>query len=251
MKSRTKEKNEFEEIINQISKQYKINLWFILLTSFTFLISLFLPLLMPTPTYLALGAVEIRFSQLIHIGGINALITILIYTVSLFVFSVALANINLIAKSQRTLTEIPKEIMRSITTYAWRIWFIYTIVMLIAYVIVVVAYGTPWLPLAYLIGFILFFITFFVPPAIVIEQCDIPDALSISIHYSLKFWKWIFAWVITGCLILVLFEAVLFFVLPSTWMKFVIPIVNALIILPLMTLAQTEIYLKRYPLSPP
>ncbi len=239
------------KFLKTVINSYKNNFWFILVSSFMFLFSFMILFLSPTKTYLSLGSVNVRVLSVPQFSLFDLLFLIFVYAVSLFLFSDAVTNLNLIVKSKRTLTKIPTQILNGIFEYSWKIFFIYTFVFLLITFINLFTFSLPFHSLFYPISmFILFLLVFFVPPAIVIDNYSIGRAMEASIKMVKKKLVPLLLLSFFSFLFLFLSEFILFFIVPVSISKYILILINSFIILPIFTIIQTEFYMEKYPLSP-
>lgn len=241
----------FRKIIQHTINEYKRNLWFILLFSAMFVISTLATLLAPTPTYVSLGGTFLRIRNLPELTVPDLTIIIWAYLFSLFIFACAVSSINIIIKANRTLARIPTELFKVGLGYALRIFFIYTIVMLVIAAINIASFENPNHNLIYnVLSFLVFMAVFFVVPAIVIDDMETFNAIFVSIKLLGTKWQLVCIWALAGLIILSLIEFISFTIIPSAIAKYVVILLNGLIIIPIFTIFQTQVYLEKYPLSP-
>jgi len=200
---------------------------------------------------MALGSLNLRIVDLKKVDIFNGMTVLFLYASSLFLFSIAVTNINLIIKAKRTLTSISSEMIKGIMQFAWKIFFVYFSAFLISALLIISTYNTTYYIFGILLSLLVFALIFFVPPAIAIDGYSIKNALSWSVRMLINNWYLVIIWIFTTILILILTEWVVFAIFSPEVGKYIVPIVNAFFFLPLLTFLQSEIYLTKYPLSPP
>lgn len=239
-------------IIKYTFKEYKKNIWLILVFSVLFIISMLSLFLAPSPTYISFGGTFLRMGSIPELTTLDIAAIIGAYMLSLFIFSDAITNINLIIKAKRTLTTIPTEIFTGIYKYALKIFIVYTIAMLLIFAINIATFESPLHSIIYpVLSFIIFIAIFFVPPAVIIDEMDTFRAVQTSVKAILVKWRLVLVWIIAGLTVISFTELVLFAFIPVEIAKYLIIALNGLVIIPLLTIFQTQVYLEKYPLSPP
>ncbi|MEW6528741.1 MAG: hypothetical protein AB1391_02535 [Candidatus Micrarchaeota archaeon] len=239
------------KVINYTIIEYKKNLWLILIFSVMFVISMFALFFAPMPTYTSLGAVFLRLGSIPILEIVDIVVIIVVYLASLFIFSDAITNINLIIKAKRTLTKISSEVFGGTFKYALKIFLVYTIAMLVVFGINIATFESQAHNLIYpLVSFFVFMAIFFVPPAIVIDDIDSFRAIESSIKALKTKWSLVVMWVIIGLIAITIIEFFSFLILPANIAKYIVIALNCLVLIPLLTIFQTQVYMEKYPLSP-
>ncbi len=246
-----KDEEDIEDLVKRIKQHYKKNKWFLFVTSFVFLFSFLLPCLLPSPTYMALGSLNLRIADLKKVDILQAIMILFLYAGSLFLFSIAVTNINLMIKAKRTLSSVSEEMVKGIVQFAWKIFFVYLCASLISVLLIVVTYNTTYYIIGILLSLLVFALIFFVPPAIAIDGYSIKNVFIWSVRMLINNWHLVIIWIFTTALILITTEWIVFAIFSPEVGKYVVPIVNAFFFLPFLTFLQSEIYLTKYPLSPP
>ena len=67
------DEEDVDNLIKRIKQHYKRNKWFLFVTSFVFLFSFLLPCLLPSPTYMALGSLNLRIVDLKKVDIFNGM----------------------------------------------------------------------------------------------------------------------------------------------------------------------------------
>jgi hypothetical protein len=222
----------------------------ILLFSVPFLIAFIILSLVAAPTYQALGGLFNRTGSIPELSILDLLLIALAYIVSFFIIADTITNVNLIIKQQRTKNFTTTEVMKAMGTYATRIFYIYTIMMLLVFVAQLLLYETSVKTWIYpIFTFLLSFLLFFVAPAIVIDGARTGDAISKSIRMALKKPGFVIAWSVIGLVSLSILKLVFDLVLPHSIAPFAVLFFNSLFILPYLIVLQTQMYMEKYPLA--
>ncbi|MCI0503466.1 hypothetical protein L0Y65_02020 [Candidatus Micrarchaeota archaeon] len=229
---------------------YLKRLGLIIVFSVPFILAFLVPVLVPAPTYLALGGVFLRTGSLPELSLLDIIITSIAYAFAMFIMGDTLVNINIIIRSKRTLTSIRHEVISAMGTYAMRIFYISTMFLLIMFILQLITYDNPfqsWIyPLATLV---LSSLLFFVPPAVVIDNSDTPTAIRRSVAMALQNPHFVLLWTILLLLSVSAVKIAADFVFSSPFSGFFVLLVNCLLILPFFTVLQTQMYMERYPLA--
>lgn len=239
------------KVINYTVKEYRRNLWLITILSVMFVVSLLSLFLVPTSTYVSLGGNFIRTTSIPQMSSSDIIIIAIAYLFSLFVFSDALTNINLIIKANRTVSKIPNEMVKGMFKYALKILFVYTIAILFLFAVNIATFDMPLHTVIFpLVSLIVFAAIFFVPPAVVIDDFDTFRAVEVSIKTFKRKWLLVVVWVLMGFISISLVEGILFAIVPYEFAKYIMIALNGLILIPLLTIFQTQLYMEKYALSP-
>ena len=218
--------------------------------SVPFVLAFLMPVLVPAPTYLALGGVFLRTGSLPDFGIVEIIITAVAYALAVFVISDTIVNINIIVRSKRTLTSIKHEVLTAMGTYGMRIFYIYTMVLLLMFIAQLATYDNPLQPWLYpLFMLVLSWLVFFVPPAVVIDNSDTPTAIRRSVAMVLRNPHYVLLWTVLSLLALSVVKVFGDFAFASPFSGYFVLLVNSLIVLPFMTVLQTQMYMEKYPLA--
>lgn len=202
------------------------------------------------PSYLSLGGVFLRTGSIPELSFVDIILTAVAYAVAVFLIADTVVNINLIVRSKRTLNAITQEVLSAMGTYATRIFYIYTLALLLLFVAQLLTYENPLRSWLYpLFALVLSYVLFFVPPAVVIDNSNTPMALRRSLYMALKNPHLFIIWTLLS---LVLLSALKIFgdlILSSPFSGFFVLLVNSLLLLPFLTVLQTQMYMEKYPLA--
>ncbi len=229
---------------------YLKRLGLILIFSIPFIIASVLLILVAAPTYLALGGVFLRTGSIPELSLWNTIIAAVAYVLAMFIIADTIVNVNIVVRSKRTLTSIKHEVLTALGKYATRIFYIYTVMMLLLFIVQLLFYENPLQSWIYpLFALILSFLLFFVPPAVVIDNSDTPTAIKRSVAMALKNPTIVLLWALVGLLAISAVEAIALFILPSPFSGYFVLLVNSLFVLPYLIVLQTQMYMEKYPLA--
>ena len=242
--------DEFSRTFRYAWDFYRKRLGLIVIFSIPFILAFLIPVLVPAPTYVSLGAVFLRTGSIPELSVLDLVITAVAYALAVFVISDTIVNINIIVRSKRTLTTIKHEVVQAVGSYAMRIFYIYTMLLLLLFIAQLLTYDNPlqsWLfPGASLI---LSLLLFFVPPAVVIDNSDTPTAIRRSVSMVLRNPHFPLLWTFLSLLLLSLMKLLADLVFQSPYSGYFVLLVNSLLVMPFMTVLQTQMYMEKYPLA--
>ena len=242
--------DEFSRTFRYAWDFYRKRLGLIVIFSIPFILAFLIPVLVPAPTYLSVGAVFLRTGSIPELSALDLLVTALAYALSVFVISDTIVNINIIVRSKRTLTSIKHEVLQAMGSYAMRIFYISTMLLLLIFIAQLVTYENPfqsWLfPAATLV---LSLLLFFVPPAVVIDNSDTPTAIRRSVAMVLRNPHFPLLWTFLSLLLISVLKLVADLLFSAPFSGYFVLLVNSLLILPFMTVLQTQMYMEKYPLA--
>ncbi|MBU0591493.1 hypothetical protein KKF81_07285 [Candidatus Micrarchaeota archaeon] len=218
--------------------------------SIPFILAFGILALVPAPTYMSLGGVFLRTGSIPELSILDLLITAAAYAIAVFVVADTIVNINLIVRSKRTFTETKKEMVDAIGKYATRIFYIYTLVLLLLVIVQLLIYEFPFQNWIYpIFSLLLSFLLFYVAPAVVIDHSDTAHAIKRSIYVALKAPHLILVWILIGLFCTSFLKVTGDLVFSSTYSGYFVLLVNSLIVLPFLTVLQTQMYMEKYPLA--
>ena len=235
-------------LIGDSWETYLDNLKLVLLFSIPFLIAFAIPLLAPLPTYITGGAIFLRTASIfLNIDVLGLAVIVVSLFLSLLFLSFAFVAISLIVKSKRTFTKHTGSVMRGVERYTARVF-----ALLLAYAVALIlinvfsyAAGLEQVitPIA---GFFIFMLIFYAPTAIVMDDRPIGDAISQSASMVFREPWYFLLWFV---LIFITVSAVDFLAIAFTGTiasRYVLLVVNSLIILPYFVIFQAEAYMRRF-----
>jgi hypothetical protein len=229
---------------------YQERLKLIVFFSIPFLLAFAALSLVSAPTYQALGGLFSRTGSIPELSTTDIVIIALAYVLSFFVIADAVTNVNLVIRSQRTLTIASREVLAAMGKYAIRIFYIYTIMLLLIFIAQLVLYDNSfkgWLFPAF--TFVLSFLMFFIAPAVVIDEEDTAGAIRKSASMSMRRPKFVLAWALIGLVVLSVPELIFDLILPHWLATFLVFVINSLFLLPFLLVLQTQMFMEKYPLA--
>jgi hypothetical protein len=222
----------------------------IIIFSIPFILAFLIPSLVPAPTYLALGGVFLRTGSIPELSLTDLIITAIAYAIAVFVIADTIVNINIVVRSKRTLTAIKQEVIGAMGTYAMRIFYIYTLFLLLMLIVQLVTYDNPLQSWIYpLLSFVLSSLLFFVPPAVVIDNSDTPTSIRRSVGMAVRNPHFVLLWVFASLLLLSLVTLIADTIFTSPFSGYFVLLINSLVLLPFLTVLQTQMYMEKYPLA--
>ncbi len=242
--------DELSRVFKYATDFYLKRLKLIIIFSIPFILASLLMFIVAAPTYMALGSVFLRTGSIPELSILDLVLAGIAYVLAVFIISDTIVNVNIVVRSKRTLTSIKTEVIKALEKYATRIFYIYTLMLLLLFVVQLLLYENPLQPWLYpLFAFILSFLLFFVPPAVVIDNSDTPTAIRRSVQMAIKNPSAIFIWTLVGLVSLSVVELIAHLVFPSPFSGYFILLVNSLVVLPYLILLQTQMYMEKYPLA--
>lgn len=237
------------DVLKYTANAYLKNVKMVSFFSIPFLLAFLIPLLAPTPTYVALGGTFLRTgSMYVDLTGVDIAIIVLSFLISLFLVAFAIVAINLLIKSQRTFTNIRTEVIEGIEKYTLTVfwlfltaWIICLIVNLIGYEFGINGWLTP------VVGILISLPLFYAPTAMVIDEQRPLLALRTSLYMIARRMEMFLLWMLIGIAALSLVDIV--FILLHNYIplaRYLVLVVNSLVILPFLVMMQVQIYLTKY-----
>jgi len=229
---------------------YFKRLGIIVVFSIPFIPAFLIPVLVPAPTYLAIGGVFVRTGSIPELSLLDIIFTALAYGIAVFLIADTLVNINIVVRSKRTLTSIGHEVAQALGTYAMRIFYIYTMVLLLLFIAQLVTYDNPFQSWLYpIFTLLLTGLLFFVPPAVVIDNSDTPSAIRRSVAMAVHNPHFVLLWVVIALAGVSVAKLLGDLIFSNPFSGYFVLLVNSLILLPFLTLLQTQMYMEKYPLA--
>ncbi len=229
---------------------YSSNLKLVLFFSIPFIIAFLIPLLAPFPTYLSLGAIFLRTAGISsNLSFLSLAVIIAAIIFSLLFLSFAFVAISLIVKSKRTHMRISRRVLADIERYIVRVFavlLIYTIAVVIANVLGYYA-GHEGL-ITGIVGFFGFFLIFYAPSAIVVDDKRIGRAVGDGLRLAVREPQYFALWIILITIIISVVDFAVISVFGVLFSRYIVLLVNSLVILPYFIIFQAEAYMKRFPI---
>ncbi|MBD3210843.1 hypothetical protein GF318_05670 [Candidatus Micrarchaeota archaeon] len=229
---------------------YLQRLGLIIVFSVPFIFAFLIPVLVAAPTYLSLGGVFLRTGSTPELSLFDITVTAAAYAAAVFLIADTIVNINIIVRSKRTLNVISQEILSAMGSHATRIFYIYTLALLLLLVVQLLTYESPfrsWIFPAF--SLMLSYLLFFVPPAVVIDNSDTADAIRRSVYMALKNPHLVLLWSLLGLFSISVLKVGGDFLFSSPFSSYFVLIANSLLLLPFLTVLQTQMYMEKYPLA--
>jgi hypothetical protein len=228
---------------------YRERAGFVLLFSLPFIIALIIPSLVSGPTYVALGAVFLRTGSIPEIEPLGAAVVLSAYLVSMFLISESIVSITLLVKVKRTLANPTAEVLGALRKYGVTVFLAYTLAAMLILVAQLLTFDLEargiLLPLFMLA---ISFGIFFVPQAMVIDDCRLGRAIDASYAMVRQKWVDVAVWMLIGAISLTV-TSLLFYLLPHPLGSYVVMLLNSLFVIPFLVIYQAHIYMKKYALA--
>jgi len=232
-------------ILKYSIKSYINHIGWMMYFGIIFLLAIAVPILAGVPTYTTLGSVYLRFNSLpeltlwfITVIGIGIAVTT-------YLVSFSIVNINLIVKSERTLLNIPREMIHSLGTYSLKLFWIYIIQVALLWIgqvlLQTTEYSTILIPI-YNFAFLIFLL--FAPSAIVMEEMDIVNAIRRSIQFIKRYPLHTIFFLVFSIIMITVADGLLLLV--PFYPQYLVMIVNTLFILPFSIIMLAHMYISKY-----
>jgi hypothetical protein len=211
------------------------------------LFALALPILMQTPVFNAFGASFLRTGSIPDLTNMDIGIMIFTLLISLYLLSLAIVNINIVIKSQRTGTNIRSEVLKGITGYTLNVFWLFLVGELLLLIIQLVTFEfgvQHWL--APLLSLLVTIPLFFAPTALVIDELRPFRAAEKSIRIFISKFPYIIWWFAIAFVSLVIVHSLFLFILPHGIAPIATMVINALVLMPFLIVLQTQVYLSKY-----
>jgi hypothetical protein len=237
----------FSEVISHTFEAYGKN--FKLISFFSFPFALVFLLTTKFENFVSLSGIFLRYGSIqTDITPLDALLTIVVFLLSLAIFSYTLVAINLVIKSQRTLKRLTHYEHEKIESNTIRMFTVFLGVFVITLLLNLLLYdygltGSIGLFLSALISLIIIF----VPQALVVDDLNITHALYMSVSVIFRRFPYFLAFLFIAAF-LILLNTAIFLELAATvqFARYLAVLVNAIIILPFLEVMKVQIYLSKY-----
>ncbi len=242
--------DEISRIFKYANEFYLARLVLIVIFSIPFLVAIAILALVSAPTYQAIGAVFLRIGSIpeLSLGQIAAIA--IGYALAMFLIADTVVNINIIVRSKRTLTAIRTEVVSAIGSYAARIFYIYTLALLLSLIVQLLIYDNPLQSWIYpIFSLVLSFLLFFVAPAVVIDNSDTPSAIRRSVWMASRNPHLFVLWSCLALFVISVVKIVSDLLFSSPYSSYFVLLTNSLLILPYLIVLQTQMYMEKYPLA--
>lgn len=227
-------------------KTFKNNLSLLLVFSVSFLLGFLIPIIASTPTYNAIGGVFLRFMSIPEMNYIDAIFMAIAFLISNYFISFGIVATNLIVKKERMMINLTREILNSISKYTAVIFmvFVFLFVVNAAVQILLTELQAPYW-LSAIIFLAIYLPSFYIGPAIVIDEMKPFHALLASADHIKKYPMRIVKWVAGGLAMLFATTYVSYFVAPA-YFQWITILINSFLIIPFLLVYQSHSYLEKY-----
>jgi len=217
--------------------------------SIPFFLAFLIQILVPTPTYVAMGATFLRTgSMYVDLTTFDLALIVASFLISLLLVSFAVVAINLVIKSQRTFTNIRKEVMDGLEKYVVNVFWLYLSAWALMLIVNLIGYEfelNSWLMPAF--GLLISLPLFYAPTAMVIDEYRPVVAMRASLgmikRQPLMFLTWLIIGIAALTLLDVIFIALAGFI---PYARYFVLIANSFFVLPFLIMLQVQIYLTKY-----
>lgn len=227
-------------------RNFKLMLFF----SVPALLALLIPVLSPLPTYTAVGGTFLRTGSVPELTAFDIALMSISFLASLFLISFALVSINIVVKSQRTMTQIRKQVILGLEKYVLNVFWIFLTAQLLFLIVGFLAYdwhAQNWLNPLFTLGVSLFLV--YTPAALVIDDMRPFRALQASYNSVVRNPGVFLAWLAIAIVSISALELLALAALPHAAAQIVVLVVNSLFIFPFLVVLQAHAYMEKYPLS--
>ncbi len=237
-------------VLEESYELYREKISLILLFSIPFIIAFAIPMLASLPTYLTAGAIFLRSASVFINGNISqlSLIVITISTIfSLLFLSFAFVLISMLVKSKRTHSKIGIMAMKNIESYIGKVFLVFLMYTAAIVIVNILGYfvGLSTL-LTGLVGFVLFALLFYAPSAIVVDDKRIGRAVKDSIRLLFKEPQYFVIWLVLITIIISALDVVCIALFGTVLSKYVVLVLNSLLIVPYFVIFQAEAYMDTF-----
>lgn len=240
----------FDRVVQHATLFYRARMPLLVLFSIPFILAFAIMMLVPLPTYIALGGLYVRSGSIPDMSQLDIAITALAALLSIFVLSDTIVNLNIIIKSKRTRTGISSEILEGIGSYATKIFLITLISILLLFVFQLLTFDNPFQPLLFsLFSLVLSILLFFAPAAIVIDDRSTLHSITSSVKMVLAKPVFVLIWIIAAFALISFVQLIVSAIIPSQFASILVLLINSLFIFPYLIVLQTQMYMEKYPLS--
>lgn len=248
----TRKESDLQRIFAYSWDFYRKKMAYIAAFSIPLFLAWFILLLVQAPTYSAIGAPHLRTGSLPDLAAMDIIIIVAGYVGSILIFAETIININLLIKSRRMMTNPSTEILSGLGKYAFSISAFLVVLFLLILSVQLLTFERPGqrfiFPLAV---FIISYFSFFIPPAIVIDDESMFSAVRHSINMALRKPALILSWVLFASAVLTILgwifvESGIF---PASVSQYLYIGLHLLFISPFLLILQTHMYMEKYPLA--
>jgi len=236
-----------ESILSLSFKAYRENIKLISFFSIPSLVAFLIPAMVNTPVFSALGGSFLRTGSIPDMTGADLGVVMVGVLISLYLVSFAIVNINLVIKSQRTSTNIKKEVLKGITGYTLNVFSLFllgTIALLIIQLLTFEMGAQRWL--SPLLSLVVWLPLFYAPAALVIDDMRPYRAAQKSVSMVISKLPYFLLWLVIAFVLLAVFDAAALSLLPHKVGSLAVLLLNSLLLMPFLIVLQTQIYMSKY-----
>lgn len=237
------------EVIPHSIEAFLKNAKLVVFFSVPFLLAFAIPLLSPMPTYISIGATFLRTgSMFIDLTYFDIGLILISSLVSLFLISFAIVSINLLIKSQRTMTNIRTEVIEGIEKYTMTVFLLYTTALLLSLAVLLLFHEYQLDDLATpLFSFFLSLPLFYAPAAIVIDELKPFESMKMSLFMIRRKFLLFVIWLLIGFVLLSVLDEIFILLNPFfIFGRYIVLVLNSLLVMPFLVILQTQSYLTKY-----
>jgi hypothetical protein len=210
-----------------------------------FMLAFIIPMLAGVPTYITFGSIYLRFNSLPELTPWFITVIGIGVAIATYLVSFSVVNINSIVKSERTMLNIPTEMVKSIGTYSLRLFWVYIILLLLLWIGQVLFQPTNYASLAIPIyNFVMMLMFLFVPSAIVMEEMSVANAIKRSIEFIRRFPIHTLFYLGVITILITVADAVLLLI--PFYPQYLVMITNVLFILPFTIILAAHMFISKY-----
>lgn len=248
-----------DSLFSHSLKAYFSNFRLISFFSMPFVISLLVfSFFFPLPNYVSLGGIFLRFGSIQHdLQLVDFAVTAAAFLASLFLFSFALAAVNILIRSQRTLNRLTEYEVERVEHATFKLFTL----LLAAFLLILVfnllvadmtvssagkqaAIGPV---LGSLFALVVSLAVLFAPQAVAVDDVPLQHAASASFKTIARQFG-LFVFFIAFSALLLTVNAWAFQQFDSGWSRLLSAAVNGMVLLPFLEVLKTQIYLSKYTL---
>jgi hypothetical protein len=202
------------------------------------------------PTFLAVGGLFFRTSDLLKADGLTLIASLLGVIFSLTLISATVILVSLLVKEKRTFTHHRKRIYRErLEKDLLPITAFFLILFALNFILQALSLAVPLLGLFHLVSLSLYILTFFIPYGVIIDKYDLDTALVKSTKLALRYvWRPL-VWIGLIFSLLIIGHAFSLLVFGYNIGELISYLISSLIILPFSIFFAAHLYMDKYPLS--
>jgi len=236
-----------ENILSHSFEAYFKNIKLISFFALPSLLAFFIPTLVNTPVFAALGGTFLRTGSIPDLQTADLGVIIAGVLASLYLMSFAIVNINIVIKSQRTSTSIKNEVLKGITGYTFNVFLLFllgTIALLIIQLLTFELGAQSWL--SPILSLLVWLPLFYAPAGLVIDELRPFRAAQRSFNMVFSKLPYMLLWLAISFVLLSLLDLVFLWLFPHKLGSLAVLLINSLVLVPFLIVFQTQIYMSKY-----